>query len=82
MWVGVGCGGGGVIKVLLLKGIDIYLGEGVILFLERHLEKGSSNFSRQITNDHTTFFITNINFGKKIKTKLYQNILQYLLNGF
>ena len=28
------------------------------------------------------YIITNVNFGKKIKTKTYQNIQQYLSNGF
>ena len=74
--------GGGVIEVLIFKEIDIYSGEGVIYFLVRHFEKGSSDFSRKIINDHTICFIINVNFGKKIKTKLYQNILQYLSNGF
>ena len=75
-------GGGKLIEVLIFKGIDIYSGEGVILFLVGHFEKGSSDFSRKIINDHTIFFIINVNFGKKFKTKLYQNILQYLSNGF
>ena len=74
--------GGGVIEVLIFREIDIYSGEGVIQFLVGHFEKGSSDFSRKIINDHTIFFIINVNFGKKIKIKLYQNILQYLSNGF
>ena len=70
------------IEVLIFKEIDIYSGKGVIQFLVGHFEKGSSDFSRKIINDHTIFFIINVNFGKKIKSKLYQNILQYLSNGF
>ena len=73
----MGGGGGWVIEVLIFKEIDIYSGEGVIPFLVGHFEKGSSDFSRKIINDHTIFFIINVYFGKKIKTKLYQNILQY-----
>ena len=73
-------GGGGVIKDLPFKGIDIYSGEGLILFLVGHFEKGNSGFSSKIINDHTIFFITNVNFRKKIKAKLYQNILQYFSN--
>ena len=66
-------GGGerGIIKVLLIKGIDTYSGEGVIYFLVGHFEKGSSDFSRKIINDHTIFFITNVNFGKQFKSKVY-----------
>ena len=40
------------IEFLLFNGIDIYSGEGVIYF-----EKGSSDFSRKIINDHTIFFL-------------------------
>ena len=47
-----------------------------------HFEKGSSDFSRKLINDYTIFFMANVKFGKKIKTKVYQNILQYLSNGF
>ena len=52
----MGVGVGGVIKVLLFKGVDIYSGEGVIYFLVGHFEKESSDFSRKIINDHTIFF--------------------------
>ena len=75
----MGEGGGGVIEVLIFKEIDIYSGEGVIKFLVGHFEKGSSDFSRKIMNDHTIFFIINVNFEKKIKTnfiKTYCNICQ------
>ena len=72
-----------VIEILLFKGIDIYSGERVIYFLIGHFEKGRADFSRKIINDHTIFLIINAKFGKKkIKTKPYQNILQYLSNDF
>ena len=61
----MGWGGGGVIEVLLFKGIDIYSGEGVTEFLVGHFEKGSTDFSRKIINDHTIFFIINVTSGKK-----------------
>ena len=34
-------------------------------------EKGSSDFSRKIINEHTIFFIINVNCGTKFETKLY-----------
>ena len=75
-------GGGGMIEVPLFKGLTFFSGGGVIYFLVGHFEKGSSDFSRIIINDYTIFFTINVTFGKKFKTKLYQNILQYLSNGF
>ena len=74
--------GGGVIEVPLFKGLTFFSGGGVIRFLVGHFEKGSSDFSRIIINDYTIFFIINVTFGKKVKSKLYQNILQYLSNSF
>ena len=50
-------------------------------FSVRLFEKESSDFSSEITNDHTIFFIINVTFGKKFNKK-YQNILQYLSNCF
>ena len=78
-WDITGGGGGGVIEVLLFKGIDNYSGEGVIEFFVGHFENGSSDVSRKIINDHTIFFIINVNFGKKIKQnfiKTYCNTCQ------
>ena len=75
--------GGVVIEVLLFIGIDIYSGEGV--FLIGHIEKGSSDFSRKIVNDHTIFFIINAKFGKKLKENLiktYCNTCQMILKFF
>ena len=53
--------GGRVIELLLNKGIDIYSGEGVINFLVGHFEKGSSDYSRKIINDHTIFVLLELN---------------------
>ena len=75
-------GVGGVIEVLIFKEIDIYSGEGVIEFLVGHFEKGSSDFSRKIINDNIIFFIINVNFGKKIKTKLYQQHIAIFVKWF
>ena len=77
--MGGGGGGGGLIEVFIFKGIDIYSGEGVILFLVGHFEKGSSDFSRKIINDHTIFFIIKLILEKKLKQnfiKTYCNICQ------
>ena len=71
-----------VTQVPLFKRNDIFSGGGVTQFLVGHYEKRISDFSRIIINNYTIFFIINVTFGKKNKTKLYQNILPYLSNGF